>query len=254
MKIDRDLWNESFYKDEWPKWPCPECGEKNLQLVKESFKSHELVSSVNYHEYEDWDCNWYTGAFSSELKCMNSTCGEIVFVTGEKKIELTTKDTHEFGDVEIERDTIYPKYCHPALHLFNIPENTPWEVESAIINAFALFWSDKSACGNSIRKVVELILNDKRVGKMRKTKAGKWIYLKLDERIKIFEIKNKEASDTLMAIKWIGNVGSHEIEIDEEVLFDGLELLEFVLEELYGEAHHKRMANIRSRVIKRRGK
>lgn len=254
MKIDRDLWSESFYTEEWPKWPCPQCREKSLQPVKESFKSHELASSIEFHHHEDWDCNWYSGAFHSELKCINSGCGETVYVTGEKKIKLTIEDSSDFGDVEIERETIYPKYCYPALHLFDIPENTPWDIESAIINAFALFWSDKSACGNSIRKVVELILNDKRVGKMRKTKAGKWIYLKLDERIKKFEIKNKDAADTLMAIKWIGNVGSHEIDTDEEVLFDGLELLEFVLEDLYGEAHHKRMASIRKRVIKRKGK
>lgn len=254
MKIDRDLWTERFYKDEWPQWPCPECGRGILKLTKDSFKNVELISSKKQHDDEDWDIEWYKGSFRADLKCSNDSCGETVFVSGELRVDEVRTYSKRHGHVEERLDQVTPKYCHPALHLFSIPENTPWDIEIAIVNAFALYWSDKSACGNAIRKVVELILNDKSIRKTKITNAGKRKPLLLDERIKLFEAKNQSAAETLMAIKWIGNVGSHDVEIDEEVLFDGLELLEFALEDLYGEAHHKRMASIRKRVIKRKGK
>ena len=74
--------------------------------------------------------------------------------------------------------------------------------------------------------------------------------LSLHARIDLFRQTNPDLADALMAVKWIGNAGSHSRPIMREDLLDGYELMEHVLDELFVQ-REKRIARL-SRQINRR--
>lgn len=253
MIFDRNLWSENYLEDKWPRWHCPHCNSSSLDLDPKSYKKNELALSREKSYDPDWEMWWYKGSFTANLQCVNTSCRETVIISGEVRQE--EMDLIQNGKHYMElKDRIYPKFCLPPLKLFIIDDNIPWDIEDAIIAMFSLFWIDKSACGNSIRKIVELILDDKKVRKTRPQKSGKKrSYYSLAERINLFKDKNIDVARTLMAIKWIGNRGSHELELDNEKLLDGIELLEFALSQLYG-VHHCRMNALSDAINKRKGR
>jgi hypothetical protein len=58
-------------------------------------------------------------------------------------------------------------------------------------------------------------------------------YLSLHKRIEIYEKTNPEVSSFLLAIKWIGNAGSHFSDVKNDDVLDAYELLEFSLDQLF---------------------
>jgi hypothetical protein len=68
----------------------------------------------------------------------------------------------------------------------------------------------------------------------------------LDHRIKAYGEQNPEVAHHLMAIKWIGNAGSHGDGISRESVLDALEIIEGVFEDVY--VGHR--AKLRAKVAK----
>lgn len=66
-------------------------------------------------------------------------------------------------------------------------------------------------------------------------KRGKRETLSLHARIEKFKTKDAEAANYLLAIKWLGNAGSHSglDNVDDDDLLGGFELIEHVIERLY---------------------
>lgn len=65
-------------------------------------------------------------------------------------------------------------------------------------------------------------------------KNGKLIFLNLHSRINLLPEKYGELKELLLAIKWLGNAGSHAdspISIDD--VMDAYQLIDHVLQELY---------------------
>ncbi|MCC6246009.1 MAG: DUF4145 domain-containing protein [Gemmatimonadaceae bacterium] len=107
---------------------------------------------------------------------------------------------------------------------------------SAQVNrSFSLYWSDAKACGNAIRCAVEELLTAQRVNKSAgKPKPGKHRQmLSLHKRIELFAKAKPDLGDKLLAIKWIGNAGSHVDPLKKDDLLDAYEIMAFVLDELY---------------------
>jgi len=62
----------------------------------------------------------------------------------------------------------------------------------------------------------------------------------LHERIELYEKKNNEIAQMLMAIKWLGNAGSHDGKrLTIKKILDAYEIVEHVLEELYSPRKHR---------------
>jgi hypothetical protein len=165
-------------------------------------------------------------------------CGELVSVCGSTSVTMIFVESYEgpYGGRTSEYVTLYlPKFFDPAPPLFTIPEECPTEVSTELKRSFSLYWSDVGSAANRLRSAAEALLNDRKVMKMRTTKKKKRIRLTLDERIEVFKLREPEAADHLLAIKWLGNAGSHKslIEPSIEDIFDGYDLFEDVLEQLY---------------------
>jgi hypothetical protein len=80
--------------------------------------------------------------------------------------------------------------------------------------------------------VIEELLTAKGV-RRTVTKNGRRSPLKTHARILEFKKGNQLAGDTLEAVKWIGNQGSHESDLTAGDILDGAELLEYALRLLY---------------------
>ena len=248
MRIDRKDFNDNFTTYDIPDWNCSTCHKGKLLFDKKNITEFETAESKLNQKHEAWEPSWLDKFFHGTLTCNNPKCKEIFSIAGEIKIEEDYDGEHG----ATYTNCYYQEYIYPTLHLFKIAEDTPSEIEESIKSAFKVFWIDKSACANSIRTTVEVILNDKRILKTELlAKKKKRRSLSLHERIELFEKKNKEVANYLMAIKWIGNAGSHDGEITNEDILDGFDLLKYSIEKLYT-SHEKEMAQITKQINKKR--
>ena len=82
-----------------------------------------------------------------------------------------------------------------------------------------------------------------KVKKSRKTKKGKLERLSLHARIELFANKNPkknpnknaDVGEKLLAIKWLGNTGSHSDTLKHEDVLDAFELFSHALDEIFEE-------------------
>jgi hypothetical protein len=148
---------------------------------------------------------------------------------GERRTEIF--QTSFNGDY-IEVEYFYPAYVSPSPPLIIIADVYPELVIEELRLSFASSWSDFSSAGNHIRAAVERLLDYLKEPRYRR-KSGKQVRLTLHSRIKELANRNKELSDSLLAIKWLGNQGSHSDKLTRNDIFDALDILDFILNDLF---------------------
>ena len=249
MTFDRNKWQLTLKRHYAPSWPCPRCGKGILKLKKDSMNIDETVDSRYLHlDLEMWTPIDVEKRFSCLLMCNYNPCKEVVVMCGNTEV---VPYKNEFGGYDFE-DELIPLYMEPSLQFFEIPAKCPKKVQKEIRRAFSLFLCDISASANRVRSAVELLLDSLKV--KRRTKTGKGItrVLSIHERIKILELKEPELGQSLLAIKWLGNVGSHTKQLSREDIFDAFEIFSHTIDELYFK-RSKRVAKMAREIIRRRG-
>ena len=119
------------------------------------------------------------------------------------------------------------------MSIFDIYKDVPKEIQVAISESFGMFWFDPSACGNKIRMIVELIMDNQKVPKSQ-VKDGKRRSYVLHKRLELFKSTKSAEADLLMAIKWIGNSGSHTNgSLTKDDILDTCEILDHVTMKIY---------------------
>jgi hypothetical protein len=73
----------------------------------------------------------------------------------------------------------------------------------------------------------------------KKASNGKLVDLSLHGRIEIFAKKNHDVGIQLMALKWLGNTGSHSHAVDSKDLLDAMEIMEHALMEIIEKRREK---------------
>ena len=232
MTIKRELWKSYFNKNSVPKWPCPRCGSGILTLKKQSLTYTETRASREQRYEPDWEPTNVRYVFSGVFQCSNQICQEQFASCGRGLVsEGYTYD--EDGDtVIVYGEEFHPEYFYPSLLIFNIPRTCPRSVADHIRESFRLFFSDPGASANHIRKCIEAILTDKGV-KRYTIVNGMRKAIPLHQRILLYESKNRAVAERLLAVKWLGNVGSHTGDTTRDDVLDGYEILETVLDDLY---------------------
>jgi hypothetical protein len=86
-----------------------------------------------------------------------------------------------------------------------------------------------------LRIAVERLLDAQNVVSTRTTLKGR-TYLSLHDRIELFRVHRPTEADALLAAKWLGNAGAHNEEVTRGDVFDMYDILEKVLDHLYGNA------------------
>ena len=223
MPIDRTLWKSYFRKDRAPNWPCPKCGSGVIVLQEESFRYFEINAPPSKAS-EDWDETWTTYTYSAMFMCNNKVCATYIASCG--RGGRSQVDIYEYEDFYI------PEYFFPELVIFPIPKTCPQSVAEAITCSFQLFFANSASSANHIRTCIENILTDKGV-KRFSNKLGKRRPINLHNRIVDYEKTNSEIAKRLLAIKWLGNMGSHSSELTKDDVLDAYEILDTVLDDLY---------------------
>lgn len=234
MAIKREHFQRGFTK--FPRWTCPTCQAGVFKPMKDTQKVIETGPSKADHNHEAWEPDWITKRFIDLLRCENISCRQIAAVSGETSHFLATYYDNPFEEPECDLvQTFIPKAIIPAPAIFMIPTKTPEELKCQLHKAFSLFWVDLEACAGRIRVCIELLMDDLKIPTIGTNKKGKEYEMSLHARIKEYGTDKQETVDFLLAVKWIGNQGSHASldELNRDDLLDVFEFVEFVLEENY---------------------
>lgn len=210
--------------NEWPLLLCPVCHRASLEPSVDNFESHKSIAS---RDDLDWEPLWIWGFFHGVLACPRTPCGNKHTVVGKWTVD------YDPGSDEGGYTEYYSvNYILPALPLMNYPDGVPDRIRDPIAAASLVLLSDASAAANRIRVAIEALLDCQRV---RKYPVGsRSTPLTTHARIEKFETKNPDAAAQLMAMKWIGNIGSHEREVlPLSLVLDGIEHFARAIELIY---------------------
>lgn len=250
--MDRKAFKISFKKLGVTKFPCPSCGKGLLSIKKDTFKCKETNSSANAHRDEEWGPEYINYVYSCLLECTNSVCKDNISSTGIGSVDQDYSYNEE-GQTEVEyADFFRPNFFTPHLKIFTIPINTPESVSSEINISFALFFADSSSSANHIRIALENLLTHLKVKKF-KAVGGKRLHLSLHSRIELLPKSFDHVKDIFMAIKWLGNAGSHSqhaVTIDD--VLDAYELMEELLVEVFTK-NRKAVKTLAKKINKKKG-
>jgi len=235
--------------EDLPSWLCSRCQKSTLALDSKPLVK-EPKWSRDAREHSAWELEWIIERFVSTMICSNLDCGEIYFVSG-YRTHCYTQISWDDAEHEISH---WPEAITPGVSLFRIPDECPKLVKKELKRAFKLYWPDEEACANRLRVAVEELLTHQKIPKTVTIK-GKRSILYLHSRIDKFRVKNKEAADLLMAIKWLGNNSSHASrdKLNRKEVLEGFELIEHVIELLYVKKSQK-LKSLAKKITARKGK
>jgi len=241
MSINREFWLRPFSKEYFPNWICPRCETGVLRPITKSFlyeESGDIASErLRHGEYFEYDA--YTFRYSVLLKCNNSNCLERVSSCGQGYVQedfavANGKLVFEDGGPRTDFAEIFvPEYFYPPINIFSVPQKCPEEVISEIKASFKLFFADSSASANYVRKTVDAILTNKKIKRFTVNNKGKKVTINLHARIVEFEKSKPDIAKKLLAIKWLGNEGSHTDKMTKNDVLDAYEILEAAIDDLY---------------------
>ena len=239
--MDRKTIKLGFARDHLPDWICPTCGTGLLQLKADSFFLDEKRFSRD-HNHEAWDPEWIEYVYSCLLYCSNDKCKEVVANSGVGSVDWSMGQDENGEYQEVLEDYFKPKHFQPALKLIQIPADCPESVKTLIQDSFCLFFQSPSAAANCIRASVEQLLTELKIKRFNTTN-GKRRIISLHRRIALLPTQFSEIRDMIIAIKWLGNAGSHSQDsLTMDDVLDAYELLEHVLSEIYAQKAKKMKA------------
>lgn len=252
--------DERVLLEDLGRFACPTCNQGRLRVLKDSIQQmppawiRQLPEEDEYYTDDDGkECinpsYWLVEGTELDetravflLECSNESCLEIVSTCGVFKPSQTFQESNDGSPPTFFLEEYYfPKFFHPTLRLFAEPEDAPGPIKEELTKAFSLYWSSPPACGNSIRKLVERILDD--ISPLSQPKS-------LHERIKSLEPKFDSLKKFLMATKWIGNDGSHYSDLTHSDVNLALKFIERSLKELYSD--ESALESLAEKILKER--
>lgn len=252
--MDRKKLTSSFLLEKKIPWECPTCKIGVLEIVESSL--HKLItpkSNAICSRLEEWVPEEIEYIYSCLFQC--ASCKEVISSGGIGYVDVVGYENYEDGSYDpIYDDYFKPKFFEPHLNLISIPNNCPSAVQEPLKESFKLFFSSLGASANNIRVAIEAFLTDLNVPTEKERKDGSLTFMSLHERIENIPQTYIEYKEMLLAIKWIGNAGSHNSDVKPEVedVIDAYELIEHVLEDVYA-SRRKRLSEIAARINKDKG-
>ena len=223
-----------------------------LRNTKESFNFDELVNSKAAHNEDWWDPEFIELTFSCLFRCSNALCKESVACTGVGSVQQDY-GYDENGETEVTYNEYFrPMFFWPHLKFFRFPKATPENVASEISKSFELVFADPPSAANHIRIALEHLLTVLKVKRFT-GRGGRLTYLSLHHRIDHLPARFGDLKDLFLAIKWLGNAGSHSnLSIEMDDVFDAFELMDELLKLLYAN-ESTRIRNLAKKINKKKG-
>ncbi len=190
----------------------------------------EAASSRWVHSEEWFDPDQTELRFTALLQCNSDKCKEVVSVCGRGSYKQVVD---EEGSDWSWQPYFLPLYASLPVSFIPLPESTPMRVADQLKLSFTLLWSSPSAAANHVRIAVENLQDALRVPRARRIKGVRMARIMLHDRIVELKPRSPDVAEALLAIKWVGNAGSHLGELTRDVVFDAYDILEIVLEDLF---------------------
>ncbi|PNG50557.1 MULTISPECIES: DUF4145 domain-containing protein [unclassified Variovorax] len=203
-----------------------------MRLLPHSFhRAYDGATETNRNE--DWfDYDDFRFRFTALARCDNDHCSETSAVAGSGSLHEDPDDeAHQMEYSELFTAT----YVSPSPALITVPEDCPDVVTQQVRRADVAQWGDYEGALTHLRTAVERLLDAQGVIAKRTTTKGS-AYLTLHSRIEFFRAHQPSEADALLAAKWLGNAGAHNDEVTRSDVFDMYDILERVLNGLYGHA------------------
>ena len=199
-------------------------------MIADSFSKEETADSLASRGHEAFDSDWVRYVFTAWAACGNSRCKQPMAIIGKGRVTMVDDDNRGHA----YEDYFQPLLCHPMPDILYLPEETPENIRDELRAAFTLFWTQAAACAGRLRVALELLLDHLKIPKRKKLEGGKFKSLTLHDRIQCFG-KNEPALGTqFMALKWLGNSGSHDRDVRSGDVLDGFAIMEYAIEEIIG--------------------
>lgn len=223
------------FDSEITEYKCPHCQKGYLLLDKKYFFEKQYGSSIKegtfkINDYEeDYDDRFYLGTIAGQLKCNHPDCAEITSFIGQTKFFTDCYDDENGREIEVLEKVIFFKHFIPSIRIIELKSEYPKELEKILLESFSLYFSSYSACVNTLRILLEKLCELHGI----KSTTNNGGYKKLGNKLKELKFYDK-VKYLLEAIKWIGNDGSHSLEVIKK---DDLDLtykfVKKVLDEIY---------------------
>ena len=163
--------------------------------------------------------------------------------------------TYRYGYGEngetITKRRLRPTAMHPPPPVIAGADEVPDRIRDVLSVSFGLLWTNGESCAGRLRVVVELILEHH--GFPAEPSPGKFV--SLDKRLERWEscYGASGIGRSLMAIKWLGNVGAHETEVARDRLLDAYAILDRVLKQIFP-ADERYLDDLADELVKTRGR
>ena len=248
--MDRKVFKIPFIEKGPTKLPCPACGNGILMVKEGTFFSNETNLSAGAHSHEAWDPDWIEYLFSCLLVC--STCADTVSCSGTGGVTEYYFDNVD-GQPDRDYQSVYfPKFFVPYLNIFDTPDETPVLVDEELGKSFSLLFCDASSAANHVRVSLEHLLTHLKVPRYR-TKNGNRTFLSLHNRIELLPSKYEDIKELFIAVKWLGNAGSHsKHDVTRDDVLDSYELMDELLSGVFSKKR-KRAASLAKKINKKKG-
>jgi len=250
--MDRRILTQPFTIDRPLEWTCPRCEKAPLRLLKDTFQHKEPRDSRD-HSDDAWEPDWIRYVYTCLLECSNDNCKEIVASSGTGSLYWSQGYDHEGNTENYYTDHFTPKAFVPSLKLFKLPSKCPESVSDPIRESFSLFFLSPPAASNQVRIAVEALLTHLRV-KRHIVVKGKKAYVNLHQRILLLPPRFDAIRNLLLAVKWLGNAGSHNgtTRTTAEDVMNSYDLLDHVLHEVF-EPKLSKLQKLAKKVNKKKG-
>jgi hypothetical protein len=201
-------------------------------------------------DHDGWDPEWVEGRFACLFECPE--CGNTVAVAGTHRVQDDRYYDEHRGEAGDYENYYTPRYFSESPHIIPLGSAVPEQVADEVRASYQHFWSDAVSCANRVRSAVEVLLTQQRIPRTTgRVKGKRRKFLTLHERIERFGVTRSDLAAKLMAIKWVGNAGSHAQAVAVDDLLDGYDLLAFVLDELYS-GRKQRVDSLASSINRRK--
>ena len=211
----------------WPRPSCPNCptGHVRFGLPAED----ESYASASSRGHEAFEPEWINGTFTIRGECENPDCKQAVHGTGNYFVATSIKsgpdDPWDEGP-EPFSPFYQLSHLHPPMHLMPVPRSAPDELREGVLRASRVLFADAGLAATALRAVVERFLTAQGVSSTKRTGQFRGAHQRIAEWRDADETR-KPTADLLFAVKWLGNVGTHEIsDLTTLEVIDGAKLLD----------------------------
>jgi hypothetical protein len=150
--------------------------------------------------------------------------------------DFTDPDTGDVDSHQSDEESFRIEYVNPSPPLIMIPAKCPTALQAELEKAFVASWGNLWAAANHTRSCVEMLLD--RLGEPRRLPRQQK-ELSLHQRIKNYTTRDAERGNALLALKWIGNAGSHADELSRDDVYQAFDILEVVLHDVFARDYSK---------------